>query len=280
MAHRVGRGFGGAHQGQSGVALDRNAFSELKASAHRRRYRGLQAERLRHRSEGRASARGSVGGCVPARKRWAGGGVGADLDRELRHWTRFHQRGAHRIAHEIMHHALLAKTHFGLRWVHIDVHFAAGQVEKQQHHRENRGRQNVAVGLDDGVLDQPVADQASIHEDVNRIAVQFLDFGFGDEAVDVEFAEVWGFWSGFFASITGFFFGCRPLAGGGARATLGCGRPMRSRGCTAAMGISWSRTSLPKTWYTRSLYPATGGATSMALVAECSSKCLSGWASA
>ena len=72
----------------------------------------------------------------------------------------------------------------------IDVHFAAGQVEKQQHHREDRRRQDVAVGLDEGVLDEAVADQASVHEDVDRVAVELLDFRLGDETVHVEFAEV------------------------------------------------------------------------------------------
>ena len=216
-------------------------------------------------------------------QRGAGGRVGADLDRELRHRARLHQRGAHRVAHEIVHHALLAEADFGLRGMHIDVHFAAGQVEKQQHHRENRGRQDVAVGLDDGVLDQAVADQASVDEDVNRIAIQFLDFGLGDETVYAEFAEV-GTAScvADASSLSGFSRAGAPAppASSLRRQGGGCGRPMRSSGCTAAIGISWSRTSLPKTWYTRSLYPATGGATSMALVAECNSKCLSGWASA
>ena len=135
--------------------------------------------------------------------------MGADLDRELRHRTRFHQRGAHRVAHEIMHHALLAEADFGLRRVHIDVHFAAGQIEKQQHHRENRGRQDVAVSLDDGVLDQAVADQASIDEDVNRVAVQLLDFGFGDKAVHPEFAEA-GTSSSASSLVTGFSRAGRP----------------------------------------------------------------------
>ena len=88
----------------------------------------------------------------------------------------------------------------------------AGQIEKQQHHRENGGWQDVAVGLDDGVLDEAVADQASVDEDVNRVAIQFLDFGLGDETVHPEFAEGWRFL---------FSVGCvlRLFAGGGARAT-------------------------------------------------------------
>ncbi len=166
--------------------------------------------------------------------------MGADFDRELGHGACFHQRGADRVAHEIVHHALLPKADFGFRRVHVDIHFAAGQIEKQQHHREDGGRQNVAISLDDGVLDEAVADQASVDEDVDRVAIQFLDFGFRDKAVYPEFAERW---SGFIA-VTWFLpaaqlcFSTSLRRQGG-----GCGRPMRSSGCTAAMGISWSRTS-------------------------------------
>ena len=41
------------------------------------------------------------------------------------------------------------------------------------------------------MLDEAIADQASVDEDVDRVAIQFLDFGLGDEAVDAEFAERW-----------------------------------------------------------------------------------------
>ena len=73
--------------------------------------------------------------------------------------------------------------------MHIHVHFTRRQIDKQQHHGKDRRRQNVAVSLDDGVLDQPVADEASIHEDVNRIAIEFLYLGLGDEAMHPEFAK-------------------------------------------------------------------------------------------
>ena len=219
--------------------------------------------------------------------------MGADFDRELGYGTRFHQRGANRIAHEIMHHALLAKADFGLRRVHIDVHFAAGQIEKQQHHRENRGRQDVAVGLDDGVLDQAVADQASVDEDVDRVAVEFLDFGLGDKAVHAEFAEVWRIldqlasWT--LLRLDWLLFSVP--------ASRGRGRPRHTSLFFAAPGRRLrqadaferlhrgDRNQLVENFFAENLVHAlavsrTGGATSMALVAECSSKCLSGWASA
>ena len=93
--------------------------------------------------------------------------MGADLDRELGHGTRFHQCRADRLPHEIVHDRLLAKAHFRLRRVHVDVDFAARQVEEEQYDRVNRGRQNISVSRDDGVLDETVADQASVDEDVD-----------------------------------------------------------------------------------------------------------------
>src|SRR5207342_3074182 len=108
---------------------------------------------------------------------------------ELRHRARFHQRGAYRFAYEIMHHALLAKADFCLRRMHVDVDFTCRQIEEQQHHGENRGWKDVAVSLDDRVLNKAVADEASVDEDVDRVAVQLLDFRFGDEAMYPEFAE-------------------------------------------------------------------------------------------
>ena len=111
-----------------------------------------------------------------------------DLRHELRHRTRLHQRRSHRVSHEIMHDRLLAEAHFGFRGMHIHVHFAAGQLEKEQHHGIDRRRQNVAVGLGEGVLNEPVADQASIDENVNRVAIELLNLGLRDEAMHAHFA--------------------------------------------------------------------------------------------
>ena len=62
------------------------------------------------------------------------------------------------------------------------------------------------------MLDEPIEDQASVDENVNRVAIQFLDFGLGDEAMDPEFSEVRGCCNIFFRCVSGLF--CE-----GARAT-------------------------------------------------------------
>src|SRR5579862_9850046 len=218
---RAGQRFGRANQRQGRVTLDRNAFSELEALTDGRRSWGLQAERLRSRSVERAP--GGVGrGIAASPERGAGTGAGADLDRELRHRARLHERGADRFADEIVHHTRLPKTDFGLRGMYVDVDFARGQIEKQQHHRKNRGRQDVAISLDDGVLDEAVADQTPVDEYVNRIAIQLLNFGFGDETVHPEFSEVRGF-------IFGVVFALLRFADGGTRAALAFRSPAPGR---------------------------------------------------
>ena len=67
--------------------------------------------------------------------------------------------------------------------MHVGVHLFIGQLDKQQHHRENRGRKNVAVALGQRVLHQPVADQAAIHKHEDGIAVQLLQLRLGNKAM-------------------------------------------------------------------------------------------------
>jgi hypothetical protein len=109
--------------------------------------------------------------------------VSANLGYELGHGAGFHQCGAHRIADEIVHHAPLAETNFGFRGMNVDVDFSRRHFEEQQHHGIDRGRNNVAIGLGERVLHQAVADEASIHEYENRVAIELLDLGFGNESV-------------------------------------------------------------------------------------------------
>ena len=61
------------------------------------------------------------------------------------------------------------------------------------------------------MLDEAVADEASIHEDVDGVAVEFLDLRLGDEAMNTQFAA--GGWVGYVLTF-------RIFAGEGARATL------------------------------------------------------------
>ena len=88
----------------------------------------------------------------------------ANLGYELGHGTSFHQSGAHRVADEIVHHAPLAEANFRFRGMNVDVDFARRHFEEQQHDGINRGRNNVAISLGEGVLHQAVADEASADE--------------------------------------------------------------------------------------------------------------------
>src|SRR5208282_1168306 len=74
--------------------------------------------------------------------------------------------------------------------MHIDVDFGSRHLDKKQNHRKYRRRQDVAIGLGDGVLNEAVANQASIHENVNRIAIQLLDFRLGNKTVQPHFAKI------------------------------------------------------------------------------------------
>src|SRR5580700_4222451 len=70
----------------------------------------------------------------------------------------------------------------------VDIDLAGRQFEKQQHYRVDRGRNDVAICLSESVLDEAVANQAAVDEDEDRIAIQLLDFGLRDEAVEAHFA--------------------------------------------------------------------------------------------
>src|SRR5580700_510514 len=74
----------------------------------------------------------------------------------------------------------------------VDIDLARGQFEEQQHYGIDRGRNYIAIGLGEAVLDEAVADQAAVNEDVDRIAIQLLDFGFGDETVEAHLAGIGG----------------------------------------------------------------------------------------
>ena len=112
------------------------------------------------------------------------------LGHKLRHWTRFHQRRPHRIAHKIMQHALLPEPHLGFRRMHIHIHLGCRQLQKQQHHGIHRRRNNISIRLGQRMLNQTVANRPPVHEHENRIAVQFLNFRLRNEAVNAHLARL------------------------------------------------------------------------------------------
>ena len=72
----------------------------------------------------------------------------------------------------------------------IDIDLGSGQFQKQQDHRIYRRRHDVAIGLGEPVLDKAIANQAAVHKNENRIPVQLLDLGLGDEAVNSHFTRI------------------------------------------------------------------------------------------
>ena len=91
----------------------------------------------------------------------------------------------------------LAEADLGLGGVDVDVDLFGREVEEEQDDGEGGGRDDVAVGLGEGVEDEAIADEAVVDEDVDGVAVELLELGFGDEAGDAEVAGVGGFVSGF-----------------------------------------------------------------------------------
>src|SRR5438552_2193243 len=73
--------------------------------------------------------------------------------------------------------------------MNVNVNLTAGQLQKKEYYREHHGRNNVAVGFCQGMLDEAIANQASVDKHVNGIAIELLDFGFGNEAVSAQLAK-------------------------------------------------------------------------------------------
>src|SRR6266700_3289003 len=175
-----------ARHSDRGVALDGDAFRKMKALGDYWLLWRLQRKTVRSGcavEDRRGSAHIGGRGPCPRRKRWTRRRMGANFGYKLRHWARLHQRRPHRIAQKVMRHGLLAKADLGLRGMHIHIDFRIGHLDEQQHHREYRGRQDVAIGVRQSMLDQAVADQPAIHERVDRIPVQLLDFRLGNKSV-------------------------------------------------------------------------------------------------
>ena len=126
---------------------------------------------------------------------------------------------------------LLPEAHLGLGRMHVHIHLFRRHLQKQQHHRKAGGRNHVAIGLGDGVQQQPVADQPLVDEDVDRVAVELLQLGLGVEAAQAQM--------------------CRARAaarrGPASRAAARAGRRAPAA-ASAATGSSCASVSLPKIW--------------------------------
>src|SRR5438270_13804573 len=87
-----------------------------------------------------------------------------------------------------MHKPLLAEAYLSFGRMDVGIHLLVGQLDKQQHHRVNSGRQNVAISFSERMLDLAVAHQASVDKDEDGIAVQLLYFWPRDETMDAHLA--------------------------------------------------------------------------------------------
>jgi hypothetical protein len=86
--------------------------------------------------------------------------------------------------------------------MNVDVHFGCGHLKEKQHDRKYGRGQNVAVRLDDRVLDEAIADEPAVHKDEYGTTVELLDLGLGDEAVEANLSRL-------FARLV-LFFGATP----------------------------------------------------------------------
>ena len=100
------------------------------------------------------------------------------------------KRVAEGVADDFVHQRLLAKPHFRLRRVHVDVHAIGRHLEEQMHLGTALLVRRHAVGVDDRVRDGAVLDDAAIDEDVLRTAHRALLRQRGDEAVQPQAAEL------------------------------------------------------------------------------------------
>src|ERR1700685_827185 len=76
--------------------------------------------------------------------------------------------------------------------MNADITLAGRQFEEQQDYWIDRGRDYVAIGLGEPMLDETVADEAAVDEDEDRIAIELLDLGLGNEAVEAHLAWICG----------------------------------------------------------------------------------------
>jgi len=104
--------------------------------------------------------------------------------------TSLHQRGANRVADEVMHEAGLPEAHLCLSGMDVDINLLRGHLEEEQNNRIGGRWKDVAIGFVERVEDQFVADEALVDEDVDRVAVELLQLRLGDETGDAEVAGI------------------------------------------------------------------------------------------
>ena len=125
------------------------------------------------------------GSCAPG---WAGGAAQRSRRKRGR-GTALHQALADAVAHKIVQERAVPEAHLGLRRMHVDVHLFGVALQKQQRERIARGRHQVVIRRGKRVQHQAVADQAAVDENVDRIAIRFLNLRPREKAGEPEAAE-------------------------------------------------------------------------------------------
>ena len=93
-----------------------------------------------------------------------------------------HQRGADGVADEVVDEAGWRKRTSVLAGCTL-TSTSCGGISRNSSTTGKRGRRDdVAVGLGEGVEDEPVANQALVDEDVDRVAIELLQLGLGDRS--------------------------------------------------------------------------------------------------
>ena len=193
------RSFRSTLQRNSRIRINGNRAIELQPRSHRGNRR--RPQRKARRSElaicireippgcSRPIARSRARSQCRTRKSSTRRRLRSDLRQKLRHRTSLHQRIAHRVARKVVHNSLLPESHLGLRRMHIHIHFRRGHLDKKQHHRINRWRQNIAIRLSQPMLNQPIANQPSINKDVDRVAVELLNLWLRNKSMKSQLAR-------------------------------------------------------------------------------------------
>src|SRR5271165_5749471 len=78
--------------------------------------------------------------------------------------------------------------------MHVDVNLGGRHLEKEQHHGIYGRRNDVAISLGERVLHDAVANEASVDEDKDGVAIELLNFGARDEAVQADLAGHRSLW--------------------------------------------------------------------------------------
>jgi len=80
----------------------------------------------------------------------------------------------------------MAEADFRFGWMNIYVDFACVAMQEKQSERVAAGRHQVVIGGRDRVQQDSVTDQTAVDEQKNRVAIQLLNVGTGNQTFECE----------------------------------------------------------------------------------------------